>query len=250
MKTIERRVNRRGLTLLELVIVLAILAALAGLLLPLAGTYLEKAHASAAADNLKEVSKVVQQYQTVTRIYPDNLDSLQETSGTVFTSMPGGGAYLTADTLSADQADALTEAGVLNLMLHDNGASESATFDSTSGTYGVAASADVTTVLAADVASELGYTSDTAGTPVFAVFGFGHDTNIIGEWMQEAPYHFPEDGNPNVAYNRFGLVFDISEEDDGGAANGDARARFVGVCSFHDDGIVGALEPITEFFEN
>lgn len=241
---------RRGLTLLELVVVLAILAALAGLVLPLAGTYLEKAHAGAASDNFKEIAKVVQQYNTVTRAQPDSLDSLQSALGTVYASLPGGGSYLSAaTTLTQDQLDAMTEAGVTTFMLHDNGTPESATFDSTSTASALALGSNVVTVAAADVADQLGYTSDTAGTPVLALFGLGHDNSLIGDWLQEAPYHFPEGGNPNVIYNRFALVYDISEEDNGGAANGDARFQFVGVVSLHDDGIVGPLEPLIEFYE-
>src|SRR6056297_480753 len=125
---LRKRVNRFGLTLIELVIVLAILAALAGLVLPLAGNYLEKAHAGAAASNFKEVSKLLQQYNTVTRLFPDRLDSLQTTPGLLAEHLPGDEtSYLTLVTLGPDQAEALIENGITTLMEHDNGA-ESATF--------------------------------------------------------------------------------------------------------------------------
>lgn len=241
---------RRGLTLLELVVVLAILAALAGLLLPLAGRYLEKAHAAAGADNIKEIAKAVQQYNAVTRAYPNQLDSLcsDVDAGTPFASLPGGGTYLADVQLTADQVSALQAVGITTVMEH--GGTGSATFGSTvSPAVGLGIGDSVLTALPADVLAELGYTSDTAGTPVFAVLGFGHDTPIIGEWIQEAPFHFPEQGNPNLVYCRYALVFDISEDDNGGAANGDARAKFVGVVALHADGIGGQLGHVEEFFE-
>lgn len=242
ISTTKRLSARQGLTLLELVIVLAILAALAGLVLPLAGTYLTKAHAGAASDNFKEISKVVQQYQTVTRLYPDQLDSLLEdtATGTVFTEIPGAtGGDLSATTITANIFTSLTEAGITSYCEH-NTSSDSSTFASTDPPAAFIVTTDsVATVDAGAVLAELGV-GDGSGT--YAIFGFGHETNIIGDWIQEAPYHFPEEGNPNTSYNRFGLVFDITDAPE--------AARFVGVVSFHEDGVVGISEPLAEFFEN
>lgn len=232
---LRKRRTRRGLTLIELVVVLAILAALAGLVLPLAGTYLEKAHASSAASNFKEVSKVVQQYNTLTREMPNGLDSLLEDASTVYAANPAA-SLLNAGNVTADQVVALNAVGIDTTFFHDGGG-ESATFDSTGTSQTIGAAAFATgpglTQLQEQIALDINATE-------VVVFGFGHNTNLIGEWMQEAPYHFPEEGNPNVNYNRFGLVFDVT--------NAPEAADFVGVVSFHDGEFIGPLEPLAEFF--
>lgn len=238
---------RRGLTLLELVVVLAILAALAGLLLPLAGQYLEKAHASSSADNIKEITKAVQQYNAVTRNYPDSLDSLLEdaTANTLEAQLPGTETSYLSVTPIDDYRTSLSAVGITTVMSHDAAVGASATFDGTSSSAGIPAGVDAaaniaTLVDGADVvAAQFGYVG--AASPVYAVFGFGHNTEIIGEWIQEAPFHFPDAGNPNDTYSRYALVFEVF-------ADG-SPAKFVGCAAIHPDGLEGQLGHLEEFFE-
>ena len=78
-KSLRRRRDhhaRGGLTLLELVVVMAILIALAGILVPVFPDLLARASTSTGATNLTEVAKAVQMYQGLYRSYPDLLDSL------------------------------------------------------------------------------------------------------------------------------------------------------------------------------
>ena len=64
-----------GLTLMELVVVMVILIALAGILLPLFPSMWTRAHTSTAATNMSELSKAVQTYQAAGQL-PNYLDNL------------------------------------------------------------------------------------------------------------------------------------------------------------------------------
>ena len=70
------RRRRRGLTLMELVVVMVILIALAGILLPLFPSMLTRAHTSSTATNISEANKAVQLYYNMYSAYPNNLDNI------------------------------------------------------------------------------------------------------------------------------------------------------------------------------
>ena len=75
----RNRVNRkarRGLTLLELVVVLAILVAIGGLVVPLLGNYLHRANIASCAVNIPEMDKWIQTYTNLYAAYPDRMDNL------------------------------------------------------------------------------------------------------------------------------------------------------------------------------
>src|SRR5437868_14511623 len=75
------RTTRRGLTLMELVVVMAILVALAAILVPLFPNMLRRAHKATDATQSSEVSKAVQLYQSSYYGYPDNFDLLLDSAG-------------------------------------------------------------------------------------------------------------------------------------------------------------------------
>jgi len=68
--------NRKGLTMIELVVVLTILVALAGIVVPLLPSMVSHAHTAAHATNVVEIDKIVEAYNMLNHGYPDNLDSL------------------------------------------------------------------------------------------------------------------------------------------------------------------------------
>ena len=76
-----RNDRRRGLTLIELVVVMTILIALGGLLIPMFASMLTRGHTSTCATNIGEVAKAVQQYQLLYGSYPTDLDSLTDGNG-------------------------------------------------------------------------------------------------------------------------------------------------------------------------
>src|SRR5207245_6349560 len=75
---IRKSPARRGLTLMELVIVLVILVALAGIVIPLLPNMLTRAHTASAATNMQEVIKLIATYAQLTFAYPDGWDSLTD----------------------------------------------------------------------------------------------------------------------------------------------------------------------------
>ena len=70
--------NRKGLTLIELVVVMTILIALAGLLIPTFSAMLTRGHTSTCSTNIGEVCKALQQYQQLYGGYPSNMDALSD----------------------------------------------------------------------------------------------------------------------------------------------------------------------------
>lgn len=63
-KLLNKKKNNKGFTLVELVIVIAILAILVGLLAPQYTKYIEKSRKSADASNMDELVKAIQVYAT------------------------------------------------------------------------------------------------------------------------------------------------------------------------------------------
>ena len=97
----ERKKDNKGFTLVELVIVVAILAILVGILAPQYTKYVEKSRKSADASNLEEMVKAVQVYEADT----DSAASL--TAGDYTITMTTGGQ--TAVTDDANFKAALSE---------------------------------------------------------------------------------------------------------------------------------------------
>jgi prepilin-type N-terminal cleavage/methylation domain-containing protein len=71
-----------GLTLLELVVVMAILAGLAGLLVPVMGNVLNQGRYANGATNSGELAKLLETYRAANGVYPIDMDSLLVSGGT------------------------------------------------------------------------------------------------------------------------------------------------------------------------
>src|SRR5262245_29592790 len=107
--------RRAGLTLMELVVVMTILIALAAILVPLFPNLLRRAHKATDATQTSELAKALQSYQALYVSYPDEFDLL--TDGSAFPAyLPadGGtfGGAATATALTTDEAKALGRVGV------------------------------------------------------------------------------------------------------------------------------------------
>src|SRR5262249_28891946 len=79
-KHLKRR--QSGFTLLELVVVVAVLVILAGFVLPKLDLFQLKANKGVAAANMSGTSRYIQQYRIQNNVYPDNWDSLMDNTGT------------------------------------------------------------------------------------------------------------------------------------------------------------------------
>ena len=256
--------RRQGLTLMELVVVLVILVALAGVLVPLLPNILGRAHTSAGATNVAEINKHVQMYEQLYQSYPQNLDNLAS-SGALIDYLPneGGpvGGQISTLTLNANTAAALKNAGLTsaaNLYATKaalTAASGTPTFSPYDGTFTDLTTGAVVAQLAATaVEGKDGLIkvlpAQAGGT--YVVFGLGKQSTMSGRVMTDAPTHFGESANTNAAnvYGRFALVFRVATGDGAGGSVPLERAAFIGAVSLHPGGIAGVDGHLQEYYES
>lgn len=221
MKTLHvrnRRSARRGLTLIELLLVLVILVGLASILVPLFGNIVGLTHSASSSGNIEEVTRNLENHKAMFGAYPDQLDLVQDTAGAI---APFGGTVdpteLTTAALDARTADALIEAGITTVIQAPVAGSEPDEEDQTTFT-GTAVAIDEAgptpanvVVLGTAAIARLGL--DAAGSS-YVVLGVGNNNDGIGRSMVSAPVHFLSDGGGNEElYARFLAVFRIPEEE-------------------------------------
>lgn len=249
LQAMRKRRNLAGLTLLELVVVLTVLVALAGILLPTLPNLLRQSHAAVCSTNIPELNKAMTQFAFLNRTQPNAFDLLADGSGDL-DGLPDGGVdlapNLVADTLTTGDVDALADVGITLGVVADW--DESPTFGAHTGAPITLSDGD--NVLRADaghIQEVLGV--GTGGSERFIVFGVGQQSSIVGEMnggIFEAPVHFDDKGNtPDVAYSRYVVVYQTAD------AAGDAlsSARFVGASALHDDGLENVNDHIEDFYD-
>jgi prepilin-type N-terminal cleavage/methylation domain-containing protein len=110
----SQKIDVRGLTLIELVVVLAILAVLAGMIVPQLDFLKNQASYASSASNANELGRMLQTYKSAssTGTYPA-LDSLiDSTNNAAATWAMGSITFLNATTLSSSYASSLLNGGV------------------------------------------------------------------------------------------------------------------------------------------
>jgi type II secretory pathway pseudopilin PulG len=142
--------KRAGLTLMELVVVMVILMALAAIVLPLFPSMIERAHRASQGTNDSEITKAIQMYQSLNGVYPDGYDLLTDGT-TMINYMPSAtampmiltgdtanqvtnylgfqypvGGYISSGTLTPGGLAALNNAGIVAEYAMANGATQSA----------------------------------------------------------------------------------------------------------------------------
>jgi len=259
---------RRGLTLMELVIVMVVLIGLAGMVVPMLPSMVTRAHTSSHATNVGEIIKLVETFSALNNSYPDNLDNLVATgggSGALNPNLPGAGTAgvltqptagwttpcggeVIAGVLTAPQIAALNAVGLTTVWPVD--ATTGGTQDLVNAPYGAAAAGAAigadTAVLSGTAAQRL-YNEPTSSSATYAVFGFGSKASIVGHGVPEAPVHFSDEpgdlSNASLTYARYGLVFRVTDT----AGRTLNRAQFVGALAFHADEVSGAAAAVAEY---
>jgi len=245
--------NRRGLTLLELVVVMLILVALAGILVPMLPGMLGRAHTSTGATNMDEINKLFLTHYAMEQGYPTGLDNLvNDGDDQVFDYLPGKlqAGLFTSRTLTTEEAASLIAAGVTYVYNLDKN-TESPTFEP----YADPTTREPVVQGLAVVQADTAAVTDALNTgmvpnpnEVYVVFGLGKASPVTGAkgLMLEAPVHFAEDGEstPDKVYGRFGVVFQLTDED----GNVLPAAKYAGAVGFHERGIVGPETPLEEFY--
>jgi len=254
MKRMNRFDQRKGLTLIELLVVLVILVALAGILVPLLPDVQQSSHGASGADNMKEIAKAVQLHKATNGSFPNRWDSLIDDGGTLI----GGATHLVVSDLSSvtdgDRiAEALLDAGIDQVLEHDS-TSGNATFEPYAdppviNTIDATPSGDVATLTAAGEdalglePSVLGSSSTAEGAPIaYVAFGLGQQSTAVGESMLDAPVHFLEGGeSPLEEYARWIVIFAVPEE---------GPLRIASVVALEEDELAGLSAHLNEYYES
>lgn len=240
---------------MELVVVMLILAAIAGVLLPLLPNMITRAHTSTSATNLGEIAKAIQMHQAAFNAYPSKLDSLLTGSSTLASYIPAvASGEMTTLQLNDDAYEALEHAGILQTA--NLTAATSGDWSPTFFPYGANSSLDATyTTLTSGI--NVAAITGTAAVREFSapfnasyvVFGLGSRSTMQGKTLMEAPVHYSEHTgeSPNDAYARYGIVFQLT----GGTTGTEPldKARLVGICAFHKEGIEGLNKHLAEYWE-
>ncbi|TVP80017.1 MAG: hypothetical protein EA353_04945 [Puniceicoccaceae bacterium] len=108
--------------MLELVVVLTVLVALAGILLPTLPNLLQKSHVAVCSTNIPELNKAMLTYGTLQFQQPNQFDNLVDASGDL-DGLPEGGVdcagSLDVGNLTADEVDALNDVGITTIVIAD-----------------------------------------------------------------------------------------------------------------------------------
>jgi prepilin-type N-terminal cleavage/methylation domain-containing protein len=219
--------RRPGLTLVELVVVMAILVALAGILIPLIPGLIGRAETSGRATNSQEIYKAIQTYEASYTHYPSDWDALTDGTTTPLTyvnGFTGSTPPLAVTALTASQSTALNAAGITRLQLmatSPTGTDE--TFNpyldpsdrnSTTGSLPITKTSTPNVVTLTTVGQFQLSLADNATTSsgTYVVVGFGKRCSIIGTGAAEAPVNFFDNAglSPDTRYSRYGVVFQVS----------------------------------------
>ncbi len=259
--------RRRGLTLMELVVVLTILAALASILVPLFPNILRRTHKATDATQTSEVSKAVQLYQALFLSYPDNFDLLVDSAGATPAYLPGAtstagvfGGFTITGNLTAAELSALQNVGV-NFVQPLATDATPAGFQATMYPYSAAYTANQTTLgtgttvrLLASNATIDGFNpaflaTERATDPTarYIVFGVGARNSMVGQVMQDAPMSAPQkkDFTPATTYSRVGVIFKIS----GTEVVNSERARFIAAVALEDDELESTEKDVVGYYQ-
>ncbi|MEZ6089588.1 MAG: prepilin-type N-terminal cleavage/methylation domain-containing protein [Pirellulaceae bacterium] len=251
--------RRRGLTLLELIVVMTVLAATAAIVLPLLPNLLRRAHKVTDATQTAEMSKAIQTHHAAYLSYPDQWDLMTEAGGALPDFIPAddgapfGGAQI--DTLSEDEVKALKRVGI-TLGHHFV---QTAPNHPTEDPYAASVLApttltfDTTPVFVIDATTTGEYPVEISNdlqrdpTARFVVFGAGPRATMVGKIIQNAPTSVPQnvEFTPSTLYSRIGVIFQVA----GTGILTTKRARFIGAVALEDDEIKSTEKDLVGYYD-
>ena len=245
MKLILRnhRIRGNAFTLVELLVVLLILIAVAGVVVPIIPDILGRVHSGVASANIEEVAKKIGEYQALNVSLPDNLDSLMDAAditSIAFAALPEN-ASNTLEVLDISVGtlrEQLEAAGITNLYDLDTTA-ENVTFEAADDEADSSAIDDYTNVASLTPAAIT--LLDLDPSQEYAVFGVGHKSDLVGSVMLDAPVHFPHEGTPAQQYERMLIAVEFPEE---------GPARIATVFALEDGDAAGLNAHLAEYWES
>lgn len=223
LRILNRRASR-GLTLIELIVVLVVLTAVAGIVLPRLPDMIFRTHNATSATSMHELIKGFDTQVIETGDEPDQFDNLIDggvSGGSLINFLMGMPANPVAGdldvlTLTQEDVDALNAAGITSVMPlknDDGSAGWTPTYNPyLSGTPEVLAAGD--TVSAADPAVVNQLFPAFPDTGGYVCLGIGSACTVVGEGIStDAPVHFAQSESMNAAnrYNRFVVMYQIRD---------------------------------------
>ncbi|MEL6105971.1 MAG: prepilin-type N-terminal cleavage/methylation domain-containing protein [Planctomycetota bacterium] len=200
--------TRRGLTLIELIVVLVILVGLGGLLVPTISNALSRTHVSTCATTFPEVHQMMQRVLIETFDLGDSFDSAIDT-GAAGAGVNGQSVL----TLNADDVAALAAAGITNVVDHDATAADfNITFNIGATPRALAVGGELITLTPAQAAQIY---LPSAATDRYVWLGIGRSWTRLGDLAPEPPTHFGDTNGvlPDQAYSRFGIILQVADVD-------------------------------------
>lgn len=265
---------RRGLTLIELVVVVAVLVVLGGLLVQNLPNLMKRTHLAKCSDTISALNNVWNQAYASNLRYPDVYDSLLAGNGSSLDARLTSGlaAQLTTAALTTTDVAALRSVGVTRVVdLQTTAPGVSVTYDAAPLNAAARVLADGGNVAqlnlsAHEAAGNIlqlkrhlirqsdGSLFDNRDNVRYLVFGIGPNCSAVGSGkrIQEAPVHFAADDsiNPASVYQRYLVVLSLATDAQGkvtaqyeaaagndvdGPSSGEAHIR-----QFHDEAHTGA----------
>jgi prepilin-type N-terminal cleavage/methylation domain-containing protein len=215
------RHHRSGLTLLELIIVVAILATLAGLVVSKIDWSRRQADMAASADTCAELARNIQLYYVETSYMPNGLDSLLVSGGTRYSKLFSSLLTATGSSHTAEietgfgtadpdrRMSSLTRAHINMVFDHDEAVSDA----NVSATIARNVDATGSSFLCVNPGSSLWnaiYPPDNPDSPThdqvsLVMLGVGARNSMIGRTIAMAPMYSHTE--PDEGYNRYIAIF-------------------------------------------
>ncbi len=247
--TNARKRSLKGLTLIELVVVLAILVALVGLVLAFFPGLLSKASKSTSASSIQDVARAVSINFTTSQTYGTGYDSLLTVGGTTYGSLTTAvQAQVLAATVAVGDDTALATLGLTSLRPLTATATD-ATFN-VSGPAApiVGGTSKALTITSAPVITSLLGNYTPGLVPTYYVVGVGKGASVVGtgQILQDAPVRAGANAleNPTTSYQRYGLVFLVD------TVSGARTGHFLGGVAFTATGIATAESNLQQYYGN
>jgi type II secretory pathway pseudopilin PulG len=268
--------RRSGLTLMELIVVLAILISLAAVMIPLFPSMIGRSHKASESTNLVELNKAFQTYAGLNSgAFPDGLDLLGD--GTTLaaylpaspTPNPVAGPINLGNTVGGFlNPQALgTRATALNAVGINNGWAMFATtqadpFTPTFNPYSSTSNPPVATPITSSTvvafvnpagiarAGIIGSQNiNTASSTQFVLLGVGNRCSAVGKTLANAPHLYTDNPtleNPASFYARFGVIFQVED------INGNplSVAQFISAVAIESDGIEGVDKDMEGYYQS